>query len=296
MDEEPDLLNKKSDNASPTLTSNDNQLKSSTLPNDFLKSAENFKDTTKSSPTSNRIFKKLSSQQKSLASSLLDIKDSIKIHHNNKKALKDSNISNTTENNKSDNKAAKDESSTAVKAFKRTIIKKRLPPRLYIKAKQHLEAEKQEKLNNKTTETIAESGEIPENMLIPRSPIKDTPKREVVLIKDENYGFGFIAGSEKPLVIRFVSQGNKPSYLILNLYFYSLFISYQDGPGKDKLLNGDEILSINDENVQFLSREYVINLIRQSTTQLKLVVKQPTVSTYIYIADLCKSGSLLGKT
>lgn len=222
MDEEPNLLNKKSDSASPSHTSDDNhnqqQLKSSTLPNDFLKSADNFKDT-KTSPTSNRIFKKLSSQQKSLASSLLDIRDSIKIHHNNKKVLKDSNISNTTEN-KSDNKAAKDEASTAVKTFKRTIIKKRLPPRLYIKAKQHLAAERQDKLNNRITEAIVESGEISGNMLIPRSPIKDTPKREVVLIKDENYGFGFIAGSEKPLVIRFVSQGNKPSY------FYSMLNSY----------------------------------------------------------------------
>lgn len=32
-------------------------------------------------------------------------------------------------------------------------------------------------------------------------------KREVVLVKDQSMGFGFIAGSEKPLVIRFVSPG-----------------------------------------------------------------------------------------
>ena len=51
----------------------------------------------------------------------------------------------------------------------------------------------------------------------------------------------------------------------------------KDGPGKNKLLNGDEILCINGEDVQFASREYVINLIRQSFDTLKLIVKQPTV-------------------
>lgn len=86
-------------------------------------------------------------------------------------------------------------------------------------------------------------------------------KREILLIKDQNMGFGFIAGSEKPLVIRFVSP---------------------DGPGHNKLLNGDEILIINDEDVQFASRDYVINLIRNSSDQLKLIVKQPTVNLIIY--------------
>ena len=55
-----------------------------------------------------------------------------------------------------------------------------------------------------------------------------------------------------------------------------------DGPGKNKLLHGDEILSINDEDVQFASRDYVINLIRNSSGQLKLIVKQPTVNLIIH--------------
>jgi predicted metalloprotease with PDZ domain len=87
-----------------------------------------------------------------------------------------------------------------------------------------------------------------------------TQKREVTLIKDLSMGFGFIAGSEKPLVIRFVSPA---------------------GPGQNKLLNGDEILAINGENVEHASRDYVINLIRNSSDQLKLVVKQPTVIFYL---------------
>jgi PDZ domain-containing secreted protein len=52
---------------------------------------------------------------------------------------------------------------------------------------------------------------------------------------------------------------------------------FSEGPGKDKLLNGDEILAINDEDVEFASREHVITLIRKSVNKIKLVVKQPTV-------------------
>ncbi len=88
-----------------------------------------------------------------------------------------------------------------------------------------------------------------------------TQKREVTLFKDQSMGFGFIAGSEKPLVIRFVSP---------------------DGPGQNKLLNGDEVLAINGEDVEYASRDYVINLIRNSSDQLNLVVKQPTVNPYLF--------------
>lgn len=59
---------------------------------------------------------------------------------------------------------------------------------------------------------------------------------------------------------------------------FNCFFIFKEGPGKNKLLNGDEILSINDEDVEFASRDYVINLIRTSADTLKLTVKQPTVS------------------
>jgi hypothetical protein len=45
-----------------------------------------------------------------------------------------------------------------------------------------------------------------------------TQKREVTLHKDPKLGFGFIAGSEKPLVIRFVTPG------IFYFYFAFLFV------------------------------------------------------------------------
>ena len=59
---------------------------------------------------------------------------------------------------------------------------------------------------------------------------------------------------------------------------FNFFYPFKEGPGKNKLLNGDEILFINDEDVEFASRDYVISLIRTSTDKIKLVVKQPTVS------------------
>lgn len=84
---------------------------------------------------------------------------------------------------------------------------------------------------------------------------KDDNKRSIVLERDENLGFGFIAGSERPLLVRFVSS---------------------DGPAFKKLLAGDEILEINGVNVQYSSREQVIQLIKNSPNRIELVVKQPT--------------------
>ncbi len=131
------------------------------------------------SPSSIRIFKKFSgSSQKSLDKKKL-------------KEIQNANISTGNNSQSALNNNTKSKDDSKAKTFKRTIIKKKLPPRLYLKAKQHLEAEKLGKEIN----------------VMDRFQIIERPKREVVLVKDENYGFGFIAGSEKPLVIRFVSQG-----------------------------------------------------------------------------------------
>lgn len=64
--------------------------------------------------------------------------------------------------------------------------------------------------NNKTVAAAAEEEEMVVNDLnrTTKSSGIQSQKREIVLVKDENLGFGFIAGSEKPLVIRFVSPGN----------------------------------------------------------------------------------------
>ncbi|XP_033103744.1 uncharacterized protein LOC117106492 [Anneissia japonica] len=81
-------------------------------------------------------------------------------------------------------------------------------------------------------------------------------EREVTLIRDSALGFGFIAGSERPVVVRSVTEG---------------------GPSVDKLLPGDEICRIDDENVRMCDREYIINKIRNSTESIRLTVIQPYI-------------------
>lgn len=51
--------------------------------------------------------------------------------------------------------------------------------------------------------------------------IESPQKRQVTLYRDDNLGFGFIAGSEKPLVIRFVTPGSVIFYL-----YHLVFINF----------------------------------------------------------------------
>ncbi|XP_074649908.1 uncharacterized protein LOC141905072 [Tubulanus polymorphus] len=78
--------------------------------------------------------------------------------------------------------------------------------------------------------------------------------REVELYRDPHLGFGFVAGSEKPVIVRFVTEG---------------------GPSVDQLLPGDEIIKINEEDVKKAPREYVIDLVRSCKETIKLTVCQP---------------------
>ncbi|KAK2519624.1 Frmpd4 [Columba guinea] len=59
--------------------------------------------------------------------------------------------------------------------------------------------------------------------------------------RDPVLGFGFVAGSEKPVVVRSVTPG---------------------GPSEGKLIPGDQIIMINDEPVSTAPRERVIDLVR----------------------------------
>ncbi|XP_076803873.1 uncharacterized protein LOC143447572 [Clavelina lepadiformis] len=78
--------------------------------------------------------------------------------------------------------------------------------------------------------------------------------RQYEIVRHERLGFGFIAGSEKPVIIRTVSPG---------------------GPSENRLLPGDQIIKIGDEDVKNAPRERVIDLIRGCTKSVTMTVLQP---------------------
>ncbi|XP_035681849.1 FERM and PDZ domain-containing protein 4-like isoform X4 [Branchiostoma floridae] len=80
------------------------------------------------------------------------------------------------------------------------------------------------------------------------------PPRRVELHRDQNVGFGFVAGGERPVVVRNVTEG---------------------GPSVGKLLPGDQILKINRENVGKAPRDRVVELVRSCPDKIVLTVMQP---------------------
>uniref|UniRef100_A0A8C9EYU0 FERM and PDZ domain containing 4 n=1 Tax=Pavo cristatus TaxID=9049 RepID=A0A8C9EYU0_PAVCR len=78
--------------------------------------------------------------------------------------------------------------------------------------------------------------------------------RKVEMRRDPVLGFGFVAGSEKPVVVRSVTPG---------------------GPSEGKLIPGDQIIMINDEPVSTAPRERVIDLVRSCKESILLTVVQP---------------------
>ncbi|XP_067040757.1 uncharacterized protein [Acropora muricata] len=75
--------------------------------------------------------------------------------------------------------------------------------------------------------------------------------RRIELFRDEAIGFGFVAGSEKPVVIRSVIP---------------------NGPSHEKLFANDQILSINGEDVRDRPQVDVINLIKNAPTRIEMEV------------------------
>ncbi|XP_015237021.1 PREDICTED: FERM and PDZ domain-containing protein 3 isoform X3 [Cyprinodon variegatus] len=78
--------------------------------------------------------------------------------------------------------------------------------------------------------------------------------RQVTIKRHPTQGFGFIAGSQRPVIVRSVSA---------------------DGPSFGKLLPGDQILAINEETVSDAPRERVIDLVRRCKDTIVLSVLQP---------------------
>ncbi|KAM3960052.1 LOW QUALITY PROTEIN: uncharacterized protein ACR2FA_005852 [Aphomia sociella] len=101
---------------------------------------------------------------------------------------------------------------------------------------------------NKTTTYVAPEGCSCES---PPAP------RDVVLERDAELGFGFVAGSEKPVLVRFVTDNS---------------------PSVGKLEPGDQILCVNGEDVSMAAREHVISAVRACTERVTLRVCQPARS------------------
>ncbi|XP_055360126.1 FERM and PDZ domain-containing protein 4-like isoform X2 [Betta splendens] len=95
--------------------------------------------------------------------------------------------------------------------------------------------------------------------------------RLVEMRRDPVLGFGFVAGSEKPVVVRSVTPG---------------------GPSEGKLLPGDEIIMINDEPVGSAPRERVIDLVRSCKESIMLTVVQPYPSPKSAFISAAKKAML----
>ncbi|XP_053130222.1 FERM and PDZ domain-containing protein 3 isoform X2 [Hemicordylus capensis] len=95
--------------------------------------------------------------------------------------------------------------------------------------------------------------------------------RQVKIQRDPSYGFGFVAGSERPVVVRSVTAG---------------------GPSEDKLLAGDQVLAINDEDVSDAPRERFIELVRGAKESIVLTVLQAHPSPKSAFISAAKKAKL----
>ncbi|XP_067852828.1 FERM and PDZ domain-containing protein 3 [Heptranchias perlo] len=95
--------------------------------------------------------------------------------------------------------------------------------------------------------------------------------RQVKINRDPVHGFGFVAGSEKPVIVRAVSPG---------------------GPSEGRLIPGDQILAINDEGVSTAPRERVIDLVRNGKDYIILTVLQPHQSPKSAFISAAKKAQL----
>nr|XP_029135900.1 FERM and PDZ domain-containing protein 3 isoform X4 [Labrus bergylta] len=95
--------------------------------------------------------------------------------------------------------------------------------------------------------------------------------RQVTIQRHPTQGFGFIAGSQRPVIVRSVSA---------------------DGPSFGKLLPGDQILAINEETVSDAPRERVIDLVRRCKETIVLTVLQPHQSPKSAFISAAKKARL----
>ncbi|XP_073210972.1 FERM and PDZ domain-containing protein 4 isoform X2 [Lepidochelys kempii] len=120
-------------------------------------------------------------------------------------------------------------------------------------------------INHMTQSATFEDPRIESCQITPSAPRKVEMRRDPVL------GFGFVAGSEKPVVVRSVTPG---------------------GPSEGKLIPGDQIIMINDEPVSTAPRERVIDLVRSCKESILLTVVQPYPSPKSAFISAAKKARL----
>ncbi|XP_017939855.2 FERM and PDZ domain-containing protein 4 isoform X3 [Manacus vitellinus] len=120
-------------------------------------------------------------------------------------------------------------------------------------------------MNHMTQSATFEDPRIESCQITPPAPRKVEMRRDPVL------GFGFVAGSEKPVVVRSVTPG---------------------GPSEGKLIPGDQIIMINDEPVSTAPRERVIDLVRSCKESILLTVVQPYPSPKSAFISAAKKARL----
>ncbi|MFT7817993.1 FERM and PDZ domain-containing protein 4 isoform X1 [Arapaima gigas] len=117
---------------------------------------------------------------------------------------------------------------------------------------------------------VSQSNSLEEIRLDGGSIVPPAP-RKVEMRRDPVLGFGFVAGSEKPVVVRSVTPG---------------------GPSEGKLIPGDQIIMINDEAVSAAPRERVIDLVRSCKESIMLTVVQPYPSPKSAFISAAKKAKL----
>nr|XP_023991256.1 FERM and PDZ domain-containing protein 4-like [Salvelinus alpinus] len=120
-------------------------------------------------------------------------------------------------------------------------------------------------INHVSQSSSLEEVRLDGDTFVPPAPRKVEMKRDPVL------GFGFVAGSEKPVVVRSVTPG---------------------GPSEGRLTPGDEIIMINDELVSSAPREMVIDLVRSCKESIVLTVVLPYPSPKSAFISAAKKAKL----
>ncbi|KAF7689604.1 hypothetical protein HF521_012957 [Silurus meridionalis] len=117
---------------------------------------------------------------------------------------------------------------------------------------------------------VSQSGSLEEMRMEGVQVVPPAPRR-VEMRRDPVLGFGFVAGSEKPVVVRSVTPG---------------------GPSEGKLIPGDEIIMIHEEEVAAVPRERVIDLVRSCKESILLTVVQPYPSPKSAFISAAKKAKL----